>query len=495
MDEKKRKLLLVLVALLVLGIIGVQSDLDPKYAKLNKSDMKSGDRGELMVQLPGQFIVATFAGFQEVIAGALWVRADEFFHKGDYQAIVPIIRLVTWLDPHNVQVYFTGAWHLDYNFTDKNERSDKRYIASSVALLKECIANNPTRWDTYFELANTHYDRKLNDSFNALKYYKLACEHEGVDPNTGEIVDRPEFVGRVLAQSYQDVGDYNGAEKQWKAARKYAVDIHDKLEKNNQPANDTEIQVCDYNLIMFYLRNAWRYGDMKSYAEGIKLCKTRTTSIAKWAIDGAVNDYNKRLASGNYPKDALKPLDTKFEITWKKIAPRIIEVKGKIDLIKWSEYKDLASEVFTHAYQNNMAIPADKRSLWRDGCRVRWQINDLGYKLPELESFSWKKFKYMDKELKREVSPTITWDSFYVRNGEFHGKIDLTDTEINPLEVNKYKLTFYFTPQESGCPENVQDRIGIMGEALADKNYLQKEKKPPYKVLKKEIILSKSDII
>ena len=29
-----------------------------------------------------------------------------------------MIRIITWLDPHFIDVYETGAWHMDYNFTD-----------------------------------------------------------------------------------------------------------------------------------------------------------------------------------------------------------------------------------------------------------------------------------------------------------------------------------------------------------------------------------------
>ena len=67
----------------------------------------------------------------------LWVRTDEFFHNGDYEAIMPMIRLITWLDPHQIDVYETGAWHMDYNFTDSQERADKRYIPLSIALINE----------------------------------------------------------------------------------------------------------------------------------------------------------------------------------------------------------------------------------------------------------------------------------------------------------------------------------------------------------------------
>ena len=68
--------------------------------------------------LNNEFLLLPLLGFREAAAGLLWVRCDEFFHSGDYDAILPLVRLITWLDPHAENVYMTGAWHLSYNFTD-----------------------------------------------------------------------------------------------------------------------------------------------------------------------------------------------------------------------------------------------------------------------------------------------------------------------------------------------------------------------------------------
>src|SRR5688572_14985390 len=65
---------------------------------------------------PDQFLFA-LVGLREFVAGILWVRADSFFDTGNYDAVLPIIRLVTWLDPKQVDVYATGMWHIAYNFT------------------------------------------------------------------------------------------------------------------------------------------------------------------------------------------------------------------------------------------------------------------------------------------------------------------------------------------------------------------------------------------
>ena len=137
MTESKRNLLKLAIVPLVAGVIFTQYLIDPGVRELNK-----GQRQGSLVGLSNEFILGPMLGLQQAVAGALWVRADEFFHEGDYDAILPIVRMVTWLDPHHLDVYITGAWHLAYNFTDSAERSDRRYIPAAQKLLEEGDANN-----------------------------------------------------------------------------------------------------------------------------------------------------------------------------------------------------------------------------------------------------------------------------------------------------------------------------------------------------------------
>src|SRR5688500_17069704 len=89
-------------------------------------------------------LLASVAGLREMVAGILWVQSDEYFHTGRFDAILPVIRLVTWLDPRQIEVYSTGAWHIGYNFTDEQNRSDRRYIPLALRLFEEGGQNNPS---------------------------------------------------------------------------------------------------------------------------------------------------------------------------------------------------------------------------------------------------------------------------------------------------------------------------------------------------------------
>lgn len=488
MSGNKKGMLIALLILVLVGIHLTQMFADPQYLALVKRNKTNPHSNRLMVQLPAQFMVGCYAGFREVIAAALWIRADDFFHEGDYTAIVPIVRLVTWLDPHNIDAFTTGAWHLDYNFVDdKNQMSDKRYIPASIALLKEGIKANPHIYDLYFELGWTHYNKKLRDYKEAAKWIKKACQYGTVDPNTGAPEPRPLFVDRMLAHMYEKCGEINKAIDQWKVCLKQS---QTELKKKQDDPQD--VILCERNLMMLYLRDAWRYGNMVNYRKGLdlaaKLIKGKRPAVLPWAYEGALKDYEERMRDHDPPHDVLKPLDAHFHVTWKKVAPKVFMIKGSINLVPISEYKGLASECFTHRYEDNLKMSANRRVQWEDGCRVRWRIEDLGYKMPTLKTFNWK----------INTSQTIIWGSIYVGGGHFSTLMDLSDpkfADMFPFKAKKYLVTIWFDPAEPGAPDYVQDRIGWRGEALTDKHYLDTTTKPGFHLIRKQFILDRKDIM
>jgi tetratricopeptide (TPR) repeat protein len=141
-------------------------------------------------------ILLALVGFREVLAGILWVRADEFFHQGNYDAILPLVRLVTLLDPHQVDVYVTGAWHMGYNFTDEDQRSDRRYLGPALALLNEGVAKNPGTYELWFELGWMKY-HKIEDFPGAVAAFEQAIKYD----------DIPLARRNILVHAYEKNGD------------------------------------------------------------------------------------------------------------------------------------------------------------------------------------------------------------------------------------------------------------------------------------------------
>jgi len=155
----------------------------PAFQGISSSWQRDFNQGTVETQglSPDQLLFA-LAGFREMIAGILWVRADSFFDSGNYDAILPIIRLVTVLDPKQIDVYATGMWHIGYNFTDEEQRSDRRYIPSALALGKEGARNNSLTYEMFFETGWMWYHKIDDDYSNAVKWFELAQERPDMIP-------------------------------------------------------------------------------------------------------------------------------------------------------------------------------------------------------------------------------------------------------------------------------------------------------------------------
>ncbi len=149
---------------------------------------------------PDQMLFA-LAGFREMVAGILWVRADSFFDAGNYDAVLPIIRLVTILDPKQIDVYTTGMWHIGYNFTDEDERSDRRYVPSALALGKEGARQNPDTYELFFELGWMWFNKVDDDYPRAVHYFEDVEHHK----------DAPAARRHLLSAAYQRNGQVQEA--------------------------------------------------------------------------------------------------------------------------------------------------------------------------------------------------------------------------------------------------------------------------------------------
>lgn len=160
----------------VIGNLGVF----PGWSK-NYSPVKEG-KSLVSASLSADQMLFALAGFRELIAGILWVRADSFFETGNYDAILPIIRLVTMLDPHQIDVFATGMWHIGYNFTDEDQRSDRRYLPSAVALGTEGAEQNPNTYEMFFETSWLWY-HKIEDNYPAaVKWMEQAHARKDILP-------------------------------------------------------------------------------------------------------------------------------------------------------------------------------------------------------------------------------------------------------------------------------------------------------------------------
>ncbi|BDI31822.1 hypothetical protein CCAX7_38730 [Capsulimonas corticalis] len=452
LSKTQRSALLAFILPLFLIVAFLQIKIDPMRHKYEPSDVQTGDA---VKGLPIEFALGAFTGFREAVAGLLWVRTDEFFHTGDYEAITPMIRIITWLDPHFIDVYETGAWHMDYNFTDTDQRSDRRYIPLALALMREGIKNNPDLPELYSDLAFTHYYRKITDFNKSREYYeagqkkileiqdaykkdpgnadkKAAAQAAALDVTT---------LGHGLAHTYEALGMTDQALAQWQ----YCLDAH------------------NANMAAGF---GGQFGEASSAQNVAKQIKELTLR-RKWR------------ATMLQP-----PVDMHFDAQLVRVAPKVFEMRGKLDAIG---AKSFVLETGAHEWG-----PID-------GTRIEIRLQDDGYQTPVINNFSLN-------SLQLDPNLTIMQDSASVRNGAFKRKIDMSkDPEMYSFTAPKYTVTMWFNPSShADTPPNVQDRIGWRGEGMTDSRYLDTSgivpgdtsgPQPGLRLLKKTFTLTRDDVL
>jgi hypothetical protein len=194
---KPNKALYGVLAAAIIGQGALHSGFLQNTWSKNYSPGKSGIAEELS---PDQIILQLF-GFREFLAGILWVRADGFFEQGNYDAVLPIIRLCTILDPKQIDVYATGMWHIGYNFTDEEQRSDRRYLPSALALGKEGARQNPQTYEMFFETGWVWYHKIDDDYYQAVRWFEEAAKKPDILPARRNL----------LTQAYMRNGQVNDA--------------------------------------------------------------------------------------------------------------------------------------------------------------------------------------------------------------------------------------------------------------------------------------------
>jgi len=162
-----------------------------------------------------------FFGFRKIAANFVWLQVDKYYHQGMMHRMVPLMNTCVALDPHFVDAYLLGAWHLAYNATAhmidtpeplkkwypkyKARLGDKElYYYMGIDFLKDGIFKNPRNYKLYFDLGFGIYKTKLQDYANAVLYLSEAIRHR-----------HDKWVPRQLYQCLELNGQYEEALAGW----------------------------------------------------------------------------------------------------------------------------------------------------------------------------------------------------------------------------------------------------------------------------------------
>ncbi|HEY3284528.1 MAG TPA: hypothetical protein VGN26_19835 [Armatimonadota bacterium] len=439
-SELRRGPIIATIVVLVVLVVGLQLAIDP-----NRHYYRTGKSPKEALETPKELFGGAMLGFREVAAGLLWVKADDYFHSGRYDEIVPLLYIVTWLDPHQLEVYSTGAWHLAYNL------GDQRLIPEAVKFLKKGIEDNPSVYDIYFQLAWLNY-HKIRNYPEALKWGEIAeTKQNSDDPKKPLPYWVPNFVCHMMEKS----GMYAQSIERWK-----------KLTAESE--RTWKSHPGDNNL---YVEYATRKHNLDTNI--LRLVLRENVGKPGYRFERAAPGQSLWVPSGD---NQAHPVQTNFSLQVKRIAPRRLRVVGHLEMPDW-RYEN---------HENYLTLTVT--------------IRDKGYdKLyaAHRDDFQWQ------KQNLTLYSRDVSFPTDSKKRNEFVTELDLSvdpfDPEgprdpkkLFPFKSPEYEVSVFFDPARQG--PYVQDGLGWLGEGYQDKDS-HIDPKRGIRVLEKDIILRRDQIL
>jgi tetratricopeptide (TPR) repeat protein len=400
----KRRTAILPVAVVCLALAGfLQSKIDPDAARFHAHEKLNEAAGG---GLNNEFLLLPLLGFREAAAGLLWVRCDEFFHSGDYDAILPLVRLITWLDPHAENVYITGAWHLAYNFTDASERSDRRYIAPSQSLLEEGVENNMEIPDIKFELGWQRYD-KIKDFAGAEEAF-LKTDATTPNPKSDDYpYGAPLKTLHILAHAYEHEGRIPEALMTWKKA------LDRSTEMLKRKPNDYSSQS---------LHNA----EVRNYNENLQRYHNRYTTSGHDEVNPSPYPQVLQPPPGSADKTP-RPWDVALVTEARLVRPKVFKISGQFNS--------------------------------QDGARIDVRITDWDYQEHKINGSL--------KDFAVDPAQTILVDSISVRKNRFEREMDMSkDPKMYSFSEPAYRIVLSYNVRTTA--PHLLDRFGWSGEGVTD---------------------------
>lgn len=443
------------IAVLVLVVVLLQLSIDP-----TRASYRAGESPKEALNTPKELFGGALLGFREAAAGLLWVKADDYFHSGKYEEIVPLFYIVTWLDPHQLEVYSTGAWHLAYNL------GDQRLIPEAVKFLHKGIRDNPTVYDMYFQLAWLYY-HKIRNYPEALRWGRIAESKRNSDATHGA---PPYWVPNFVCHMLERCGRVEEARAKWKAL----------VDESERKWNQRLAELPEST------RAQYRVAPPSSEVAFVELATRRHNyemNILRQVLREHVGQPGYRFQKaepGNplwVPSGDNRPHPIQVNLNFKaqRIGPRRLKITGTMDMPDW-RYEN---------HENFLFLTVTLRDKDYDK-RYAAHADDFQWQKDNLTTYS-KEVAYPSDSKNRKRFET-----------EMDLSVDPMDPEgprdpkkLFPLKAEEYELTVFFDPWRQG--PYVQDGLGWHGEGFTDPSAVIDNR--GIRVLKKTIILKREQIL
>ena len=116
-----------------------------------------------------------------------------------------MLRAITWLQPHFLEAWELGAWHMAYNLYAYADGMPHRqqYIEQGIRFIKEGLARNRNVYDLWFNLGWIYY-HKLNNYDEGMRYFSGATRFK-----------HPSYIDRLIAHAHRKKLDIEAEYRQW----------------------------------------------------------------------------------------------------------------------------------------------------------------------------------------------------------------------------------------------------------------------------------------
>lgn len=185
------------------------------------------------------------SGFKSQVANLLWMKSDEYWHKGMLTRQNPLMEMVVTLDPQFIDAWSTAGWHWAYNIyadiptseTYKNikpaslknktiRQKQENAIKTGLDYLSRGANMNPEHYRLWFEWGWTRaekaglYDEETVDLFKTARKQSDAREIEKTIEVKGKAVTKKEgggldTVGHTIAHLYEKTPMIDKALAMW----------------------------------------------------------------------------------------------------------------------------------------------------------------------------------------------------------------------------------------------------------------------------------------
>ncbi len=201
----------------------------------NQSDYTA----KLDLRVLSSLMVAGLAsGFKSQVANLLWMKSDEYWHKGLTTRQNPLMEAVVTLDPQFIDAWSTAGWHWAYNIYADIELNPKykdnpkamrvqqeKAIATGLDYLRRGSEQNPEKYRLWFEHGWTRAEKAGYYDEETVELYRKAraqddarqIEVDTVVNGKSKTVKKQgaDILGRTIAHLYESVPELDRALDQY----------------------------------------------------------------------------------------------------------------------------------------------------------------------------------------------------------------------------------------------------------------------------------------